>query len=178
MGIDMKKNSGKIGSILFLLGLLLCQTSVAISTEQTTTAPLMTDNHNPNPPVITGPTNGDSDKIYNYNFLLTDPDGDDLTAIRIEWGGTDAGNTTYICWTCSGGNKPNGTIFVQSHTWLSPGTYTIKAKIYDTYNNESDWGTLTVTMPYTYNIPHHPFWERLLERFPYAFPLLRHLLGI
>jgi len=166
MGIDMKRTIGKIGSIVFLMLIIFSGTSYA----------LMTENHNPNPPVITGPLNGNSDKIYNYNFLLTDPDGDDLTAISIEWGGTDAGNYTYICWTCSGGNKPNGSIFVASHSWSSPGTYTIRAKIYDTYNNESDWGTLTVTMPYSFNIPHQSFWERLFERFPNAFPILRHLL--
>ncbi|HUS99524.1 MAG TPA: hypothetical protein VMY59_04310 [Candidatus Thermoplasmatota archaeon] len=50
-------------------------------------------------------------------------------------------------------------------------------KIYDTYNNESDWGTLTVTMPYSITIPFHSFWERLFERFPSAFPILRRMIG-
>jgi hypothetical protein len=176
MGIDMKRTLGKIGNILFLMLIVISQTSCALTTVSKNTS-MMMENHNPNPPVITGSTNGKSGKFYNYNFLLTDPDGDDLTAIRIDWGGTGAGNTTYICWTCSGGNKPNGTIFVQTHSWSYDGTFTIRAKIYDTSNNESNWGTLTVTMPYSYNLPHPSFWERLLERFPSAFPILRRMIG-
>jgi hypothetical protein len=177
MGIDMKRTLGKIGSILFLMLIVISQTSCALTTVSKNTSMMMMENHNPNPPVITGQTNGKSGNFYNYNFLLTDPDGDDLTAIRIDWGGTGAGNTTYICWTCSGGNKPNGTIFVQTHSWSYDGTFTIRAKIYDTSNNESNWGTLTVTMPSTYNIPFPSFWERLFERFPHAFPILRNLIG-
>jgi hypothetical protein len=33
-----------------------------------------------------------------------------------------------------------------------------------------------VKMPTSYNIPFQSFWERLFERFPHAFPILRHLL--
>jgi hypothetical protein len=32
-------------------------------------------------------------------------------------------------------------------------------------------------MPCSSNIPIHPFWEQLFERFPHAFPVLRHLMG-
>lgn len=173
----MRKNIGKICSVLFLMLILVSETSYALSTVTKNTSTIMTENQNPNPPEITGPLTGKSKKIYNYNFLLTDPDGDSLTSILIEWGGTGSDNTTYICWTCGGNPKPNGTIFVASHSWSTPGTYTIRAKVWDTLNNESDWGTLTVTMPYSYNRPIPSIWERLLERFPYAFPILRHLFG-
>lgn len=177
MGIDMKRTIGKIGSILFLMLIVLSQASGALSIISTDTSTMTKENQSPNPPVITGEINGKTGKFYNYNFLLTDPDGDDLTAISIEWGGTGAGNTSYICWTCGGGNKPNGTIFVQTHSWSYDGTFTIRAKIYDTSNYESDWGTLTVTMPTVSTIPFSSFWENLFERFPNAFPILRHLLG-
>ncbi len=174
----MKRTVGKIGSILFLMLIIISQIPCALSTVSTNTSTTMMENHNPNPPIITGPTNGKTGRFYNYNFLLTDPDGDDLTAISIDWGFSGGGNTTYICWTCgSSGNKPNGTVFVYSHSWPYDGTFTIRAKIYDTSNNESDWGTLTVTMPLTYNTPFPSFWENLFERFPHAFPILRHLLG-
>ncbi len=173
----MKRTMGKIGSIVFLMVIVISQTSCAVTTVSKNTSSTMMENRNPNPPVITGPTNGKSGKIYNYNFLLTDPDGDDLTAISIDWGGTGAGNTSYICWTCGGSNKPNGTVFVQSHSWSYDGTFTIRAKVYDTSNYESDWGNLTVTMPSAYNIPVPSFLQRLFERFPLAFPILRHFMG-
>ncbi len=176
----MRRNVVKICSVLLMMLFMVTETSYALNTVTSNTSGIKTtmiENQNPNPPVITGPINGKSGKFYNYYFLLTDPDGDDLTAIRIDWGGTGAGNTTYICWTCGGGNKPNGTIFVQSHSWSYDSTFTIRAKIYDTSNNESNWGTLTVTMPSTYNIPFQSFWERLFERFPFVFPILRHLMG-
>jgi hypothetical protein len=63
-----------------------------------------------------------------------------------------------------------------SHTYTARGSYTIKAKAVDTLGAESDWGSLTVTMPCSYNGPVFQFWERLLERFPNAFPLLRYLI--
>jgi len=171
MGIDMKRTIGKIGSIIFLLVILLSQTTYAL----TTTPTMITDNHNPNPPEIIGPANGKIKRIITYSFTLTDPDGDSLTAIQIEWGGTDSDNSTYICWTCGGAPKPNGTTIYASHSWSTGGTYTIRAKTWDTFKNESDWGTLTVTMPYSYNIPYQSLWERLFQKFPHAFPVLRHL---
>jgi len=135
------------------------------------------ENTPPDPPVITGPLSGKINKIYGYNFFLTDPDGDGLIKILIEWGGTGYGNTTYICFTCSGSPKPNGTIFVADHSWTTAGNYSIRAKVWDTQNNESDWGTLSVTMPYSYNKPIPHILELLFARFPHAFPILRQLLG-
>jgi hypothetical protein len=64
-----------------------------------------------------------------------------------------------------------------SHPWNKPGTYIIKAKAKDIHGNESDWGTLTVTMPFSYDIPFQQFWMKVLERFPHAFPILRYMLG-
>ncbi len=173
----MRKNRGKIFVVIFLMLIFVSETAYALTTVTKNISTKMTDNQNPNPPEITGPLSGKSKTIYNYNFLLTDPDGDSLTEILIEWGGTGVDNTTYICWTCGGSPKPNGTVFVASHSWSTAGTYTIRAKIWDTLHNESDWGTLTVTMPYSYPGPTPSFWERLFERFPHAFPILRHVTG-
>lgn len=172
----MKTTFGKIGCIAMLIVIGLSQTSCAFSLVSQDTS-LMMENHSPNPPIITGPTSGRTGRFYNYNFLLTDPDGDDLSAIYIDWGFSGGGNTTYICWTCGGSNKPNGTVFAYSYSWPYDGTFTVRAKIYDTSHNESDWGTLTVTMPSSYDLPFLHLWERLFERFPHAFPLLRHRMG-
>jgi hypothetical protein len=42
--------------------------------------------------------------------------------------------------------------------------------------SQSTWTTLAVKMSYANDIPISPFWERMLERFPRGFPILRHLL--
>jgi hypothetical protein len=176
----MRRNGLKICSIVVMMLFLLTETAYALHTVTSNTPPAKTsmmDNRNPNPPEITGPLSGEINKIYGYNFLLTDPDGDNLTAILIEWGGTGIDNTTYICWTCGGGFQPNGTIFVADHSWSTAGTYSIRAKVWDTQENESDWGTLSVTMPFSYHnaVPH--ILELLFQRFPHAFPILRHIIG-
>ena len=75
------------------------------------------------------------------------------------------------------GPYPSGKEVVLNHTWHISGTFRIKAKARDVYGGESDWTTLTVTMPCSYNKPVLPFLEWLFERFPNAFPLLRQLKG-
>jgi len=122
----------------------------------------------PFPPTITGPTNGKVRVATAYNFTTTDPDDDDVYYF-IDWG--DNKNSGWI------GPYTSGEQITESHSWLKKGNYTIKAKAKDPSGNESDWGTLSVTMPCSYNIPLIQFWERLLERFPHAFPILQHILG-
>jgi hypothetical protein len=65
----------------------------------------------------------------------------------------------------------------KAHTWSKKGTYVITAKAKDTKGNEGEWGTLSITMPFSYNIPIPSFWKSLFERFPHAFLILRHLMG-
>lgn len=125
-------------------------------------------NQPPNPPTITGPIKAKIKVATAYNFTTTDPNGDDFYYF-VDWG--DGTNSSWI------GPYSSGDLINESHTWSKEGTYTIKAKAKDVYGNESDWGTLSVTMPTSYNIPFEPFWERLFERFPSAFPILRHLMG-
>jgi len=121
----------------------------------------------PNNPTITGPSNGRIKVMITYNFTTTDLDANEVHYF-IDWG--DGMNSSWV------GPYPSGDVITQSHTWLKKGTYTIKAKAKDNYGSESDWGQLSVTMPFSYNIPFHLFWERLFERFPNAFPILRHLM--
>jgi hypothetical protein len=173
------KTKKQVIGILISMLMIISLTSVSAFEYLPSTINLTSkDNQKPNPPVITGPLSGKIRQVYGYNFTLTDPDGDGLIQILIEWGGTGDGNTTFICWICEGsGPKPNGTIFVANHSWTTTGHYTIRAKVWDTQLNESDWGTLSVTMPYSYNKPMPRFFELLFQRFPHAFPLLRHLMG-
>jgi len=122
----------------------------------------------PNNPTITGPANGKAGKAYPYSFTAIDPDGDNVY-YYIDWG--DNNNSGWI------GPYSSGDVVTQSHTWTTRGNYTIKAKVKDIFGNESDWGTLQVSMPLSYEQPHFRFFEWLFERFPHAFPILRQLLG-
>jgi hypothetical protein len=124
-------------------------------------------NQPPITPTITGPAQGKIKVDIAYNITTTDPNGDNVSYF-IDWG--DGTNSAWI------GPYPSGTTATQSHTWNKKGTYTIKAKAKDIYGNESYWGALSVTMPCSNNIPFVPFWMKFFERFPHAFPILRHLL--
>jgi hypothetical protein len=124
------------------------------------------ENQPPNAPTIDGTKSGKISTLYDYTFNSIDPEEDAISYL-IDWGD---GNTD----TTSGAS---GEMVTVQHAWSSKGNYNIKAKAMDIYGTESDWATLTVTMPCSYNIPLLQFWERLLERFPNAFPLLRQLLG-
>jgi predicted secreted protein len=126
------------------------------------------ENQPPNPPIITGPARGKIKVETDYNFTAIDPNNDDVYYF-IDWG--DQTNTSWI------GPYQSGELIIESHTWTKKGDYTIKAKAKDIYGNESDWGELSVTMPCSYNIPLQWFWERVFQRFPHAFPILRYLMG-
>ena len=128
-------------------------------------------NQPPGQPTITGPTKGKVGIVTDYNFTAIDPDNNEVYYF-IDWGDTTSG------WI---GPYASGVKIIKSHTWSKKATYnfyTLKAKAKDSYGNESGWATLSVIMPYSYNIPFMQFWERLLERFPHAFPLLRHILRL
>jgi hypothetical protein len=142
-------------SILFCLILLV----PIISTTAAANLP-------PTAPTIDGPPSGNAGVQYTYGFCSTDPDGDNVTII-VNWGvGSDVNY----------GPFPSGVCATATHTWSKKGTYILKAKASDG-QAESDWATLSVTMPCSYSIPFQLFLEILFERFPYAFPILQHFLG-
>jgi photosystem II stability/assembly factor-like uncharacterized protein len=135
-----------------------------VYTFTTTTA----QNDPPQPPIISGPQNGKAGSPQTYNFMSTDPNNDNVSYC-IDWG--DSSTITWRPYQAQG--EPG---YAETHTW-SKGTYTIKAKAKDTLGQESAWTTFSITMPFSYNIPFQPFWQRLFERFPNVFPILRHLMG-
>ena len=124
-------------------------------------------NHPPEPPVIDGPTNGKPGRDYNFTFITTDPDGDNVY-YYIEWG--DGTNTGYI------GLYGSGELINKNHTWTIKGTYIIKCKAKDEYGMESDWGQFEVIMPRTLSI--NSLFMKFLERFQHLFPVLRYLLEL
>lgn len=122
-------------------------------------------NQPPSTPIITGPSQGKRGINYNYEIESIDPENENVS-YYIDWG--DETNTGWI------GPHPSGQEQTLNHTWNKKGTYTIKAKAKDSHDQESDWGTLSITMPY--EPPHFRIFEWLFERFPHAFPLLQYLL--
>lgn len=125
------------------------------------------NNSSPSTPNIQGSASGTIKQNYDYTIVSTDPEDNNIS-YYVNWG--DGTTTGWI------GPYTSGQEQTVSHTWEKKGTYTIQVKARDNYSAESDWGTLTVTMPYSYE-PQHPFIQWLLERFPNAFPLLRYLIG-
>ncbi|KYK25852.1 hypothetical protein AYK20_04150 [Thermoplasmatales archaeon SG8-52-1] len=120
----------------------------------------------PDPPTITGPTNGKPGKPYSYTFTSAlDPEGDDVS-YYIDWGdGSTSGWTFFIP------SGPPG--YSESHSWTSEGNYTIKAKVKDIYSAESNWSEFTVNMPRN-KATSNSFFLRFLDHFP----LLHRLLDI
>jgi len=102
-------------------------------------SPLGSRNEPPSAPIITGPTNGNAGTTYEYTFVSTDPEGDDLE-YYIKW-----------CQSCGGGEWfgpfPSGQEVTVNHSWSEQGMHTISAMAKDTYGDESDWSYLEVTMP-------------------------------
>ena len=76
------------------------------------------------------------------------------------------------------GPYDSGEEVIISHTWDEQDTYTIRARAKDTNNLWGPWGELEVSMPVNQHSYSFPLLQRLLERFPNMFPILRHLLDI
>jgi len=127
------------------------------------------ENNPPETPDIDGPTEGNAGEEHTYEVCSTDPEGDDIIYC-IDFGD----DTGEVCV----GPFPSGTCASVDHTWIEEGTYTVKVKATDTYGAESDWATLEVVMPVNQQITAYPLFQRILERFPNAFPILRILLGL
>jgi hypothetical protein len=110
------------------------QTTSEIYTFTTESA----SNNPPNKPNIDGPLSGNIGISYTYTFTSTDPDEDDIQ-YYIYWG-----DGTITDWTSF---QASGSSYSDEHTWSISGNYIIKAKAKDTNGAESDWGTLSITMP-------------------------------
>jgi len=127
-----------------------------------------------NPPVKpaapSGPASGKVGTSYTYTTSTTDPDGDQILYL-FDWG-----DNTTSGWV---GPYASGATASATKTWTVKGTYSVKVVAKDVHGVLSDWSDpLPITMPTSYVI-HHPvvqFLEKILERFPNAFPLLRALL--
>ena len=126
------------------------------------------ENTQPDEPTITGETNGKAKTEYEYTFNAVDPDGFPVS-YYVDWGDeTNSGWTEF---------SDSGTDIKLKHTWETKDDYIIKCKVMDRAENESDWTTLEISMPRNHQASMHTIMERILARFPNAFPIARRLLG-
>ncbi|MFA5102676.1 MAG: PKD domain-containing protein, partial [Candidatus Thermoplasmatota archaeon] len=127
-------------------------------------------NNPPNKPDRpSGETNGKINTKYTYTTSTIDPNGDQVYYLW-DWG--DGLQSTWL------GPYDSGAEATAEHTWTTKDTYSIKVKAKDTQDAESDWSDpLAITMPFSYDHPILHFWKAFFERFPNAFPILRHLMG-
>lgn len=107
-------------------------------TNDTITIIVRVGNQPPDPPIITGPIQGNVGVEYGYNFLLSDPNNDSMY-LRVDWGNGTAGP-----WQ---GLYDSDTNVKLNHTWSEKGNYIIKAQTKDIFDAESEWGTLEVIIP-------------------------------
>ncbi|MCK4416240.1 MAG: PKD domain-containing protein, partial [Thermoplasmatales archaeon] len=130
--------------------------------------PVRIGNQAPDAPDIDGPTSGSPGVKYEYKFTTTDLEGDNVY-YWIEWG--DGNIEEWI------GPYNSDEEVTRSHTWSKTGSYTVRAKVKDTLDEESDWGTLKVTMPKNQQTQNWWFLQ-FLQNHPRMFPILRHLMGL
>lgn len=125
------------------------------------------NNTQPDAPTIVGPDKGGAGVEISFNLSTDDAEGDGVSYM-VDWN-----DTTTPEWTEIFAIDEEVTL---THTWEEKGTYVIKAKAKDFYDNESDWSEITIKIPRT-KVNNYNIIELLYKKFPYAFKILRHLLG-
>jgi hypothetical protein len=128
--------------------------------------PYTAENQPPGAPTIDGPVSGEPGTSYEFKFNAVDPEGDDVK-YHIRWGDGIVDET---------GLNPSGTDVTESHTWSSSGNYVIEAYAEDEYGHIGPKTTFTVTMPKAKTLPN--LLQKILERYPNTFPILKYLLGL
>ena len=123
----------------------------------------VTSNSPPNTPTIGGKLQGDAGEDHLLTFTTTDPDNNPVS-FYVDW---DDGTSTNLTMEAASQEK----VYLV-HTWAEQGDYTIRCKARDSLGEESEWATMTVSMPLSY---HYPAWQWLCERFPLLSRLLELL---
>jgi len=125
------------------------------------------------PDMPSGPGNGRIGRWYTYMSSAKDPDG---VQIFYWWDWGDGNSSGWL------GPYVSGDMVNASYRWNSTGEYIIRVKAIDLYGDESSWSDpLSVSMPKNkpyINTPFLQFLENFFEKYPNAFPILRHLMGL
>lgn len=132
--------------------------------------PEVPPNEPPNTPERpTGRASGKPGVAYLYSTVSTDPEGQQLC---YQW---DWGDGNFSDWI---GPVASGQTTTVTHSWPEQGTYQVRVKCRDTFNDESDWSEpLSVTMPKSIPIIFPPFFNTLLNLLD-QFPLLVKILSL
>jgi len=127
---------------------------------------VISQNHQPNKPTITGPESGGAGKSLLYAASCTDPDMDQLHYL-FDWGdGNDSG------WV---GPYNSGDEIYESHIWEAEGQYALKVKARDENGLESVWSDpLILTVPRSRAIT-NPLLIRFLAAYPNLFSIFRYI---
>jgi hypothetical protein len=114
---------------------------------------LQESNDPPEAPSIEGPPNGKIDSSYTFRLLSTDPDRNPIS-YYVNWG-----DNTNSGWTEDVNTGEDVTL---SHTWKNVNTFTIKAKVRDTFGLESDETEFEIKI----SNPRTRVWLRFIDMFP------------
>lgn len=96
------------------------------------------DPHPPSLPTIQGPTNGKTRTEHEYTISCSDQD-DDNVFYTIDW--DDGSIQEWI------GPYNSGEEITLKHSWKRIGNYIIKVKAIDIWGSQSDWISISVSMP-------------------------------
>jgi len=122
-------------------------------------------NQPPNAPNITGPSQGKPGVDYDYTFVSTDPEGDDVW-YHIGWGDKEI---IYIY-----GPYPSGEEITLTYNWSEKGIYLITCWARDIYNTTSNTTMFEVTIPRS-KTTENVLLLSILERFPLLQKLIQQL---
>jgi PKD repeat protein len=106
----------------------------ATDTDETTVE-IKSANIPPSPPEINGTTVGKTNNTYEFTVMSTDFDNDSLSYI-FDWGDGETDETAFA---------PHGQNVTQSHTWITPGEYTITVTASDSIAT-SQFTEFTITI--------------------------------
>ncbi len=145
--------------------------NVNMNPGQTIHMKIICSNSENNPPVKpqppSGPTSAKPGREYTYTAVTIDPDNDIISYI-FDWGDGTTYQTAFV---------ESGQVASATHKWTKKGSYEIKVKAIDEQNMESEWSEqLPISVPRTFTFK--SLLLRLIERYPHAFPILRHILEL
>jgi hypothetical protein len=127
-------------------------------------------NQQPLAPDISGPSFGTPGTQYTFNFVTTDPEGEDIDYF-VDWGDGDTED-----WD---GPYSSGVGSSASHTFGTKKFYNIKVKARDSNGAEGPWGVHVVNIPrakaFSYILE---IMEIIQQRFPMIEQILNFLLRI
>lgn len=160
------KRIGKYHTVLLCLLILLLPTiSGTQNIVDVVKNNFMVDPESPDPPMITGPSEGELNVVYTFEITTEDPQCDN------------------ICYTVMSSDMPaiykshfcvSGHVLIYNHSWATyyqtEPPYYIKAMATDCHGHQSEWSYFEVTVPKTKSITTIIF-DRLFSRLPFILHL-------